>query len=97
MPVYDWKFSFNSILRLENKLPYEAEYSIWEKSDEGNMVERHHGIVSSGGSAFIYSADIRKSIYLTLFVQNDWILEKVMHLCLCRTFPNQTSGSWFFL
>ena len=77
MPVYDWKFSFNSILRLESKLPYEAEYSIWEKSAEGNMVERQHGCISSGGSAFIYSADIRKSIYLTLFVQNGWILEKV--------------------
>jgi vacuolar protein sorting-associated protein 13A/C len=89
MPVYDWKFSFNSILRLENKLPYEAEYSIWEKSAEGNMVERQHGFVLSGGSAFIYSADIRKSIYLTLFVQNGWILEKVMHLYICRILSNQ--------
>ncbi|BAF08745.2 Os02g0470400 [Oryza sativa Japonica Group] len=76
MPIYDWKICFNSILRLENKLPYEAEYAIWEKSTEGSMVERQHGIVSSGGSAFIYSADIRKPIYLTMFVQNGWIIEK---------------------
>ncbi|XP_062223332.1 uncharacterized protein LOC133922148 [Phragmites australis] len=76
VPVYDWRISFNSILRLENKLPYEAEYAIWEISCEGNMVERQHGIVSSGGSVFIYSADIRKPVYLTLFLQNGWILEK---------------------
>lgn len=83
VPVYDWKISFNSIFRLENKLPFEAEYAIWEKSAEGNRVERQHGIVSSGGSAFIYSADIRKPIYLTLFIQSGWILEKVMYLYFC--------------
>jgi hypothetical protein len=80
VPVYDWRISFNSILRLENKLPYEAEYAIWEISTKSNMVEKQHGIVPSGGSVFIYSADIRKPIYLTLFLQNGWILEKV--LCL---------------
>lgn len=76
-PVYDWKISINSALRLENKLPYEAEYAIWEKTVDGTMVERQHGIISSGGNAFVYSADIRRPIYLTLFVQGGWILEKV--------------------
>lgn len=81
-PVYDWKISINSVLRLENKLPYEAEYSIWEKTIQGNMVERKHGIVSSNGSSFISSADIQRPIYLTLYVQGGWILEKVK--CLIR-------------
>lgn len=80
VPVYDWRISFNSILRLENKLPYEAEFAIWEVSTKGNMVERQHGMAPSGGSVFIYSADIRKPIYLTLFLQNGWILEKVLYL-----------------
>jgi vacuolar protein sorting-associated protein 13A/C len=84
VPVYDWRISFNSILRLENKLPYEAEYAVWELSPEINMVERQHGIVSSGGSVFVYSADIRKPVYLTLFLQNGWILEKVMYLYFCN-------------
>uniref|UniRef100_A0ACD5YZI2 Uncharacterized protein n=1 Tax=Avena sativa TaxID=4498 RepID=A0ACD5YZI2_AVESA len=94
MPVYDWKFSFNSILRLENKLPYEAEYSIWEKSAEGNMVERQHGSVSSGGSVFVYAADIRKSIYLTLFVQNGWILEKDAVLIMDLLSLEHVSSFW---
>jgi len=77
-PIFDWKISINSAIKLENKLPYEAEYAIWEKTVEGNMAERQHGILSSGGSAFIYSADLRRPIYLTLFVQGGWVLEKVM-------------------
>lgn len=76
-PIFDWKISINSAIKLENKLPYGAEYAIWEKKLEGNMVERQHGGVSSGGSAFIYSADLRRPIYLTLFVQGGWVLEKV--------------------
>jgi vacuolar protein sorting-associated protein 13A/C len=84
VPVFYWRISFNSILRLENKLPYEAEYAIWEVSTKGNMVERQHGMVPSGGSVFIYSADIRKPIYLTLFLQNGWILEKVLYLFSLR-------------
>lgn len=83
VPIYDWRISLNSILRLENKLPYEAEYALWEMSPERNMVEKQHGIVSSGGSVFVYSADIRKPVYLTLFLQNGWILEKVMYLYFC--------------
>uniref|UniRef100_A0A0D9VFX1 C2 domain-containing protein n=1 Tax=Leersia perrieri TaxID=77586 RepID=A0A0D9VFX1_9ORYZ len=94
MPVYDWKICFNSIFRLENKLPYEAEYAIWEKSKEGSMVERQHGIVSSGGSAFIYSADIRKPIYLTMFVQNGWILEKDTVLILDLLSLEHVTSFW---
>jgi vacuolar protein sorting-associated protein 13A/C len=76
-PVPDWKISVNSVFRLENKLPYEAEYAIWEKASDGNLVERQHSIVSSGGCACIYAADMHKSIYLTMFVQGSWTLEKV--------------------
>uniref|UniRef100_A0A0E0NER2 C2 domain-containing protein n=1 Tax=Oryza rufipogon TaxID=4529 RepID=A0A0E0NER2_ORYRU len=94
MPIYDWKICFNSILRLENKLPYEAEYAIWEKSTEGSMVERQHGIVSSGGSAFIYSADIRKPIYLTMFVQNGWIIEKDTVLILDLMSLEHVTSFW---
>ncbi|XP_010266663.1 PREDICTED: uncharacterized protein LOC104604129 isoform X2 [Nelumbo nucifera] len=75
-PVYDWKISINSPLKLENRLPCPAEFTIWEKTKEGNSVERQHGIISSRNSVHIYSADIRKPIYLTLFVQGGWVLEK---------------------
>ncbi|AQK59115.1 calcium-dependent lipid-binding family protein [Zea mays] len=94
VPVYDWRISFNSILRLENKLPYEAEYAIWEISTKSNMVEKQHGIVPSGGSVFIYSADIRKPIYLTLFLQNGWILEKDAVLIMDLLSLEHVSSFW---
>lgn len=93
-PVFDWKLSINSAVKLENKLPYEAEYAIWEKNVEGNMVERQHGIVSSGGSAFIYSADLRRPIYLTLFVQGGWVLEKDTILILDLPGTGHVSSFW---
>lgn len=76
-PVYDWKISMNSPLKLENRLPCAAEFTVWEKHKEGSSVERQHGIILSRGSVNLYSADVRKPIYLTLFVQGGWVLEKV--------------------
>nr|CAD1836498.1 unnamed protein product [Ananas comosus var. bracteatus] len=93
-PVYDWKISVNSILRLENKLPCEAEYAIWERSVEGNMVERQHGIVSSAGSAFVYSVDVRRPIYLTLFAQGSWALEKDAILIMDLINLDHASSFW---
>lgn len=75
-PIYDWKISFNSPLRLENRLPCPAEFTIWEKAKDGG-IQRQHGIIPSRKSVHVYSADVRKSVYLTLFVHGGWILEKV--------------------
>lgn len=77
-PVYDWRISVNSPLKLENRLPCPAEFTIWEKAKEGSCIERQHGIISSRRSVHIYSADIQKPIYITLFVQGGWVLEKVI-------------------
>ncbi|PKA57778.1 hypothetical protein AXF42_Ash015155 [Apostasia shenzhenica] len=93
-PVYDWEISINSVLKLENKLPYEAEYAVWEKTIQGNMVERQHGIVSSNGSSFIFSADIRRPLYLTLFVQGGWILEKEAILIMDLLNHDHASSFW---
>ena len=76
-PVYDWKISVNSPLKLENRLPCTAEFAVWEKLKDGSSIERQHGIILSRGSVHIYSADVRKPIYLSLFVQGGWVLEKV--------------------
>ncbi|KAK6930330.1 Vacuolar protein sorting-associated protein 13, DH-like domain [Dillenia turbinata] len=75
-PVYDWKISVNSPLTLENRLPSSAEFTIWEKTKEGKSIEREHGVISSRENVNLYSVDIRRPIYLTLFVQGGWILEK---------------------
>ncbi|XP_077211040.1 calcium-dependent lipid-binding family protein isoform X2 [Tasmannia lanceolata] len=93
-PVYDWKISINSPLKLENKLPCQAEYAIWERTKEGNRVERQHGIISAGNSVFIYSADVQKSIYLTLFVQGGWVLEKDAVLILDLSAVDHVSSFW---
>ena len=89
-PVYDWRISINSPLKLENQLPCAAEFTVWEKEKEGSCIERQHGIVSSRQSIHVYSADIRKSVYLTLLLQGGWVLEKVYicphkcSLCICN-------------
>ena len=77
LPVYDWKISINAPLKLENKLPCNAEYAIWEKTAGGSRVERHRGVLLASNSQAIYAADLRRPIYLTLFIQGGWVVEKV--------------------
>ncbi|CAN6447305.1 unnamed protein product [Victoria cruziana] len=74
-PVYDWRISLNPPIKLENKLPYHGEYSVWEK-DDGNRIKLQNGIVLPGCTAFIYSADVRKPIYLSWMVEGGWVSEK---------------------
>lgn len=81
-PVYDWRISVNSPLKLENRLSCTAEFTVWQKTKDRNYIEREHGIISSRMSAHIYSVDIQRPIYLSFLVQSDWVLEKVMGLPL---------------
>lgn len=76
-PVYDWRISVNAPVKLENRFPCPAEFTVWEKTKEGSCIERQHGMISSRGSVHVYSADIQKPIYLTLLVQGGWVMEKV--------------------
>lgn len=84
-PVYDWRISVNSPMKLENRLPCPAEFTIWEKMKEGKCIERENGMISSRGGVHIYSADIQKPIYLTLFVQGGWVMEKVIAFVKSKT------------
>lgn len=93
-PVYDWKISINSPLKLENRLPCPAEFTIWEKTREGNSIERQHGIISARGSVHIYSADVQKRIYITLFVQGGWVLERDPVLVLDLASSDHVSSFW---
>ncbi|XP_020230234.1 uncharacterized protein LOC109811015 [Cajanus cajan] len=94
IPVYDWRISINSPLKLENRLPCPAEFSISEKIKEGSCIERHHGAVSSRQSVHIYSVDIQKPLYLTLSVQGGWVMEKDPILALDPSFSNHVSSFW---
>ncbi|KAH7682946.1 Vacuolar protein sorting-associated protein 13 [Dioscorea alata] len=93
-PIYDWKISINAAIRLENKLPCQSEYTIWEKTTEGAMLKRQHGIIPSCRTAFIYSADLRRPIYLTLFVQGGWVLEKEAVLIMDLISLGHASSFW---
>lgn len=86
-PVYDWKISVNSPIKLENRLPCSAEFTIWERTRDGKCIERQNGIILSRGSEQVYSADAQKPLYLTLFVQGGWILEKAVSQILVKLFP----------
>lgn len=87
VPVYDWKISVNSPLKLENRLPCPAKFTLWQKSKEGNVFELQNGIILSRGAVHMYSADIQKPVYLTLHIQGGWVMEKV------RLYPNYGCSS----
>ncbi|XP_015087740.1 uncharacterized protein LOC107031055 isoform X1 [Solanum pennellii] len=91
-PVYDWKLSISSPLKLENRLPCGADFTIWEKLKDGNTVERHRGFMASREIVHIYSADVRNPIYLMLFVQGGWVMEKDSVLILDLTNNNHASS-----
>lgn len=93
-PVYDWRISVNSPMKLENRLPCPAEFTIWERTKDGKCIERQHGMISSRGGVHIYSADIQKPLYLTLFVQGGWVLEKDPVLVLNLYSNDHVSSFW---
>ncbi|KAK8661863.1 hypothetical protein V6N13_091452 [Hibiscus sabdariffa] len=94
-PVYDWKISVNSPLKLENRLSCPAAFTLWEKEKEGNYIERERGMIFSRNSAHIYSVDIRRPVYLTLRVQGGWVLEKDPVLVLDLSSAH-ISSFWMF-
>ncbi|CAA0829437.1 calcium-dependent lipid-binding family protein, partial [Striga hermonthica] len=93
-PVYDWKISASSPLRMENRLPCSAEFKIWEKLRDGKNIERQTGFVASRGSVHVYTADIRNPIYVMLFVQGGWVVEKDPVLILDMGGGNHVSSFW---
>uniref|UniRef100_A0A7N0UXF0 PH domain-containing protein n=1 Tax=Kalanchoe fedtschenkoi TaxID=63787 RepID=A0A7N0UXF0_KALFE len=93
-PVYDWKISFSSPLRLENRLPCPAEFTIWEKTKDRGGIQRQNGIIPSRKSVHVYSADVQKSIYLTLFVHGGWVLERDPVLILDLMSNDHVSSFW---
>ncbi|KAL8152479.1 LOW QUALITY PROTEIN: hypothetical protein V2J09_010239 [Rumex salicifolius] len=94
VPVYDWNISINAPLRLENRLPCPAEFTIWERTREGKGTERQQGIIMSRKSVNIYTADIQKPIYMSLYVQGGWVLEKDPLLILDLSSNDQVSSFW---
>ncbi|KAL5782083.1 hypothetical protein ACOSP7_007112 [Xanthoceras sorbifolium] len=95
-PVYDWRISINSPLKLENRLPCPAEFTVWEKAKDGNYIEKQQGVIASRKTVHIYSADVQKPLYLTLFVQGGWVLEKDPVPILDLSSNGLISSFWMF-
>ncbi|XP_022866750.1 uncharacterized protein LOC111386517 [Olea europaea var. sylvestris] len=93
-PVYDWKVSVSSPLKLENRLPCPLEFKIWERLRDGKNVERQKGFISSRGTVHMYSADIRNPIYIMLFVEDGWVIEKDPVLILDLASNGHASSFW---
>ncbi|KAL3505576.1 hypothetical protein ACH5RR_030958 [Cinchona calisaya] len=94
-PVCDWKISVSSPLKLENRLPCAAEFTLWEKVKNGNNIERQRGLIASRGTVHIYHADLRNPIYITLFVHGGWVVEKDAVLIL--DLANNTHAASFWM
>ncbi|XP_074301933.1 uncharacterized protein LOC141633346 isoform X1 [Silene latifolia] len=93
-PVYDWNISLNSPLKLENRLPCPVEFTIWERTKEGKGAERQQGSILSRKTAHIHNADPRKPIYLSLFIQGGWTLEKGPVVILDLSSMDHVSSFW---
>ncbi|KAK1425949.1 hypothetical protein QVD17_14616 [Tagetes erecta] len=93
-PVYDWKISVNAPLKLENRLPCQAQFTIWEKLNNGNTTERQHGLLLPRAVVPIYYADVRNSIYISLSLQGGWMMEKEPVPVLDTSANNHASSFW---
>lgn len=72
-PIQDWCLVVKSPLMVSNFLPLAAEYSILEMQPSGHFVACSRGILLSGTTMQIYSADIRNPLFLSLLPQRGWL------------------------
>ncbi|KAL7618287.1 hypothetical protein Lser_V15G01600 [Lactuca serriola] len=93
-PVYDWKITVSAPLKLENRLPCPAQFTIWEKLGNGNTSERQRGLIQSRAVVPIYHADVRNPLFLTLSVQGGWTLEKDLVPILDLSTNAHASSFW---
>ncbi|KAH7429913.1 hypothetical protein KP509_09G071300 [Ceratopteris richardii] len=71
-PVCDWKLAVSAPLKLENLLPCDIKYMIFEKSRDGDPILRDRGTACSGSVINITSVDTRKQIYMSCSEQDGW-------------------------
>lgn len=106
-PIQDWHLVVKSPLMISNFLPLAAEYSVLEMQSSGHFVACSRGVFLSGKTVQMYSADIRKPLFLSLLPQRGWLPIHVrywVYLCLyilCYlaifvSFTNTFSASLFF-
>lgn len=71
--IQDWCLVVKSPLTISNFLPLAAEYSVLEMQSSGHFLTCSRGVFLSGKTVQIYSADIRKPLFLSLLPQRGWL------------------------
>jgi vacuolar protein sorting-associated protein 13A/C len=69
----DWCLVVKSPLTISNFLPLAAEYSVLEMQSSGHFLTCSRDVFLSGETVQIYSADIRKPLFLSLLPQKGWL------------------------
>lgn len=72
-PIEDWNLVVKSPLSISNFLPLAAEFSVLEMQKSGNFVACSRGVFFPGKTVNVFSADIRKPLYFSLFPQRGWL------------------------
>lgn len=73
-PIRDWKLVLTAPLTLISFLPVSSEFSVLEKLSGGELSVRYRGVVKSGETIKVYSADLRNPLYFSLIPQGCWQL-----------------------
>lgn len=71
-PIRDWKLVLTAPLTLISFLPVSSEFSVLEKLSGGELSVRYRGVVKSGETIKVYSADLRNPLYFSLMPQGGW-------------------------
>lgn len=71
-PIRDWKLVLTAPLTLISFLPVSSEFSVLEKLSGGELSVRYRGVVKSGETIKVYSADLRNPLYFSLIPQGGW-------------------------
>lgn len=71
--IQDWCLVVKSPLTISNFLPLAAEYSVLEMQSSGHFLTCSRDVFLSGETVQIYSADIRKPLFLSLLPQKGWL------------------------
>ena len=77
-PIRDWKLVLTAPLTLISFLPVSSEFSVLEKLSGGELSVRYRGVVKSGETIKVYSADLRNPLYFSLIPQGGW---QPIHVC----------------
>lgn len=86
-PIQDWTLVVKPPLSITNFLPLNAEFSVLEMQATGNLLVSSRGVLRTGKTGKVYSADIRNPLYFSLLPQRGWL---PIHEAVLVSHPSRT-------